>query len=221
MDWEKKFEIVYDKNQNKKEVINMSNDQEKDDLKRFSAEELKVNAFLEKNPKMSYREAVLVVLDKSEPVVKKEFTEEEKQFTEKQEGDLKKVEKYIESHPKIEYREAVKIVLGKDELSNNEKIVEEYIEKRRSQGIEVTYRQAVLACLSESEGSSAEDQEIVNIHSIISDIIYNLSRAEKSSIFKTEDRSKLEQASNLVVEIKESLQKLIDKKGKPEPGKEE
>ena len=182
----KKFEIVYDLNKIRKEVKKMTN--KTDDEKRFSVEELKVNAFLEKNPKMSYREAVLICLDKSEPEIKEVSEEEkqfiEKQFVEKQEGDLRKVEKYIELHPGTSYCDSV------------------------------------LACLSEPEGS-AEDQEIVNMYSIIGDIIYNLSRAEKSAIFKTEDKSKLEQASNLVVEVKESLQKLIDKKGKPEPGKEE
>ena len=128
------------------------------DEKRFSEEEKKVNAFLEKNPKVSYRQAVLTVLDKSEPEPKKEFTEEEKQSIEKQEGDLKKVEEYLESHPKTEYREAVKIVLNKDELNENEKKVEEFIEKRRSQGIEVSYRQAVLTVLDRSEPEPKKEE---------------------------------------------------------------
>ncbi|MBA7528743.1 hypothetical protein ES705_20933 [subsurface metagenome] len=128
------------------------------DEKRFSEEEKKVNAFLEKNPKISYRQAVLTVLDKSEPETKKEFTEEEKQFIEKQEGDLKKVEEYLDSHPKTEYREAVKIVLNKDELNENEKKVEEHIEKCKSQGIEITYRQAVLKVLDRSEPETKEEE---------------------------------------------------------------
>lgn len=153
----KKFEIVYDLNKIKKEVLNMT-DQETNDEKRFTAEEKKVNAFLEKNPKMSYREAVLAVLDKSEPETKKEFTEGEKQFIEKQEEDLKKVEEYLDSHPKTEYREAVKIVLNRDELSENEKKVEEYIEKRKSQGIEVSYREAVLKILDKSEPEPKKEE---------------------------------------------------------------
>jgi len=137
-----------------KEVKKMSNDQEKDDLKRFSEEEKKVNAYIEKHPKISYREAVLTVLDHSEPETKKEFTEEEKQYIEKQEGDLKKVEEYIEKHPGTEYREAVKIVLNKDELSGNEKIVEEYIEKHPG----ISYRKAVLTVLDKSESAPEKEE---------------------------------------------------------------
>jgi hypothetical protein len=128
------------------------------DEKRFSEEEKKVNAFLEKNPKISYRQAVLTVLDRSEPETKKEFTEEEKQFIEKQEGDIKKVEEYLDSHPKTEYREAIKIVLNKDELTENEKKVEEFIEKRRSQGIEISYREAVLKVLDKSEPEPKKEE---------------------------------------------------------------
>ena len=204
----KKFEIVYDLNKIRKEVRNVSNNDEK----RFSKEVKIVEKYIELHPGVSYRDAVLASLDKTEETKKEEFTEEEKQYIEKQKQDEEKVEKYLESHPKTEYREAVKIVLGKDELTNNEKIVEKYIESHPG----VSYREAVLASLSESEGS-AEDQEIINMHTTINDLIYGLTKAEKSSIFKTEDRTKLEKASNLIAEVKESLQKLIDKKGKPEP----
>ena len=204
----KRIEIIYDLNKIRKEVRNVSNNNDE----RFSKEEKIVKEYIEKHPGISYREAVLVSLDKTEETKKEEFTEEKKQYIEKQKEDEKKVEEYIEKHPETEYREAVKIVLNKNELNSNEKIVEEYIEKHPG----VSYREAVLASLSESEGST-EDQEIINMHTTINDIIYSLSKAEKSSIFKTEDRSKLEQASNLVAEVKESLQKIIDKKGKPEP----
>lgn len=204
----KRIEIIYDLNKIRKEVRNVSNN----DDERFSKEEKIVKEYIEKHPGISYREAVLVSLDKTEETKKEEFTEEKKQYIEKQKEDEKKVEEYIEKHPETEYREAVKIVLNKNELNSNEKIVEEYIEKHPG----VSYREAVLASLSESEGS-AEDQEIINMHTTINDIIYSLSKAEKSAIFKTEDRSKLEQALGLVAEVKESLQKLIDKKSKPEP----
>jgi len=127
------------------------------DEKRFSKEEKIVEKYQESHPGVSYRDAVLASLDKTEETKKEEFTEEEKQYIEKQEGDLKKVEEYLESHPKTEYREAVKIVLNKDELTENEKKVEEYIEKRRSQGIEVTYRQAVLKVLDRSEEPEKEE----------------------------------------------------------------
>jgi len=137
----------------KNEMTDQTNDE-----KRYSEEVLKVNAFLEKNPKISYREAVLACLDRSEPETKEEFTEEEKQFIEKQKEDVKKVEEYLEEHPKVEYREAVKIVLNRDELNENEKKVEEYIEKRRSQGIEVSYREAVLAVLDKSESEPKKEE---------------------------------------------------------------
>jgi len=213
MDQGKKFEIIYPKNQIRKEVKKMTD--QNNDEKRFTEEEKKVEEYILKHPEVSYREACLAVLDRSEPETKVEFTEEEKQYIEKQKEDEKKVEEYIESHPKIEYREAAKIVLNRGELTSQEKIVEQYIEKRKSQGIEVTYREACLATLSESEGS-VEDQEIINMHVTINDLIYSLSRAEKSSVFKTEDKIKINQASDLIAEVKESLQKIIDKKGKPE-----
>ena len=188
----RKIEIVYDLNKIRKEVNKMSNDQEKDDLKRFTEEEKKVSAFLEKNPKMSYREAALTVLDRSEPETKKEFTEEEKRYIQEEKENLEKVE--------------------------------EYIEKCRSQGIEISYREAALKVLdsSEPEGTAEKfseitDQEIINMHTTINDIIYSLGKAEKSAVFKTEDKSKINQALDLITEVKESLQKLIDKKGGSEP----
>ncbi|MBA7578737.1 hypothetical protein ES695_13990 [Candidatus Atribacteria bacterium 1244-E10-H5-B2] len=154
IDVEKLIESINKLKGVKREMTEQTNDE-----KRFSEEEKKVNAFLEKNPKISYREAVLKVLDRSEPETKKEFTEEEKQYIEKQEGDLKKVEEFLDSHPEVEYREAVKIVLNKDELNENEKKVEEYIEKHRSQGIEVTYREAVLKVLDKSESEPKKKEE--------------------------------------------------------------
>ncbi|MBA7541479.1 hypothetical protein ES705_33793 [subsurface metagenome] len=127
---------------------------------RFNEEEKKVQEFMAKpeNKGVSYRQAVLTVLDRSEPETKKEFTEEEKENIKKEEENIKKVEKYLEENPKIEYREAVKIVLNKDELNENEKKVEEFIEKRRSQGIEVTYRQAVLKVLDRSESEPKKEE---------------------------------------------------------------
>jgi len=112
MDHNKKFEIIYEKNQNKKEVKKMTD---------------------------------------------KKMTMEE--YTQKQEEDLKKIEEYIEKHPGVEYREVVLTVLGKDELTDNEKKVEEYIEKCKSQGIEVTYRQAALKVLDRSEPEEPEKEE--------------------------------------------------------------
>ncbi|MBA7576407.1 hypothetical protein ES695_02515 [Candidatus Atribacteria bacterium 1244-E10-H5-B2] len=61
----KRIEIIYDLNKIRKEVNEMT-DQEKNDKKKFSAEELKVDAYLSSHKGVSYREAVLACLDKSE-----------------------------------------------------------------------------------------------------------------------------------------------------------
>ncbi len=95
-------EIIKSINKLKEVKIKMT--EKTDDEIRFTEEEKKVNAFLEKNPKMSYREAVETVLDRTEPLVKEEF-----------------------------------------------------IEKRRKQGIEVNYREAVLKVLDRSESEPKEE----------------------------------------------------------------
>ncbi|MBA7631524.1 hypothetical protein ES703_39056 [subsurface metagenome] len=61
----KKIEIVYDLSKIRKEVINMT-DQERNDKKKFTAEELKVDSYMSSHKGVSYREAVLACLDKSE-----------------------------------------------------------------------------------------------------------------------------------------------------------
>lgn len=215
IDIEKIIDFINKEKGVKSEMTNQSNDE-----KRFSEEEKKINVYLEKHPKISYREAVLAVLDRSEPETKVEFTEEEKQHFQKEDENILKIDEYLDSNPGTEYRSAVKIVLNKDELSENELKVEKYIEKRKKQGIEVTYRQAVLMVLDNSEGEGSADQEIINMHTTINDLIYSLGKAEKSSVFKTEDKSKIKQALDLIVEVKESLEKLINKKGGSEPKKE-
>ncbi len=139
----------------KEKGVKKMNDKTEDE--RFSKEVKIVEKYIEENPGVSYRNAVLICLDKTEPDSKKEYTEEEKQFIEKQKGDLKKVEEYLESHPKVEYRTAILTILDKDELTENQKKVEDYIQKRKSQGIEVTYSQAVLACLDSSEEPKKEE----------------------------------------------------------------
>jgi len=131
----------------KSEMINQT-----DDERRFSAEEIIVEKYLEdhKGENLTYRDAVVACLDRTEPV-KKEFSEDEKQFIQKEKENLEKIEEYLESHPGTEYRTACLTVLGKDELTENEKKIEEFIEKRRKQGIEVSYREAVLTVLDRSE----------------------------------------------------------------------
>ena len=71
----KKIEIVYNFDQIKKEVLNMTD--QKNDEKRFSKEEARVNTYMAENKGVSYREAVLACLDSSEglPESKKEFNE--------------------------------------------------------------------------------------------------------------------------------------------------
>jgi len=111
-----------------------------DDEIRFSEEEKKVEKYLEdhKSENLSYRDAVLACLDRTEPIVKKEFTEEEK----KEKEDNKAVEDYIKDHPGTSYKNAIRVVLDKEEMSLEEKVIEEYIEKN-----DCTYREAVLAVL--------------------------------------------------------------------------
>ncbi|MBA7517409.1 hypothetical protein ES705_13039 [subsurface metagenome] len=133
IDIEKIIEFI---NKLKGEKIKMT--EKTNDEKRFSEEEKKVNAFLEENPKVSYRQAVLTVLDRSEPETKKEFTEEEK----KEKEDNKAVEDYMKDNPGTSYKNAIRIVLNKEEMSLEEKVIEEYIEKNGC-----TYREAVLAVL--------------------------------------------------------------------------
>ncbi|MBA7524644.1 hypothetical protein ES705_16785 [subsurface metagenome] len=144
MDWEKKFEIVYEKNQERKEVINMSD--QTNDEKRFEKEVKIVEKYQESHPGVSYRDAVMATLDRTEET-KKVFSEEEKENIRKEEENIKKVEEYLDSHPEVKYRTAALTVLGKGELNENELKVEEYIEKCKSQGIEVSYRESVLKVL--------------------------------------------------------------------------
>lgn len=120
----------------------MSNDKEKKDEERYSQEEIKVNKYLEdhKSENLTYRDAVIAVLDRSEPEIKKEFTAEEK----KQKEDLKKVEEYILANPRSSYKDAVRVALNKEELTLEEKLVEEYLEKNPGS----SYKEAVIEALS-------------------------------------------------------------------------
>lgn len=112
------------------------------DDQKFTEQEAKIEAKVEeyqlKHPEVSYRDCVLAVLNSSEPEIKREFTEEEKQEKE----DNKAVEDYIKDHPGTSYKNAVNIVLNREELTLEEKVVEEYIEKTGC-----TYREAVLKVL--------------------------------------------------------------------------
>ncbi len=123
-----------------KGVKKMSN--EKTDDERFTKEEKKVQEFMAKpeNKGVSYREAVLKVLDRTEPEPKKEFTEEEI----KKRENLKAVENYLSANPRATYKEAVKVILRGEELTLEEKLIEEYMEKNPGS----TYKDAVIEALS-------------------------------------------------------------------------
>ena len=153
IDIEKLIDFINKEKGVKSEMTDQNNDE-----KRFTKEEEIVEKYIEKNPNVSYREAVLICLDRTEPEVKKEFTEEEKENIRKEEENIKKIDDYLEENPKTEYREAVKIVLNKDELNENEKIVEEYIQKRKKQGIKVSYREATLTVLDKSESDPKKEE---------------------------------------------------------------
>jgi len=121
----------------KKEMVDQNNDE-----KRFTEEEKKVTEYLElhKGENLSYRDAVLAVLDRSEPEPKKEFTEEEI----KKRENLKAVENYLSANPRATYKDAVKVVLRGEELTLEEKLIEEYLIKNPKS----TYKEAVLETLS-------------------------------------------------------------------------
>lgn len=119
----------------KKEMTDQSNDE-----KRFTEEEKKVQEFMKSNPKISYRDAVLKVLDRTEPEPKKEFTADEIRKRE----NLKAVENYILANPRATYKDAVKVILRGEELTLEEKLIEEYILAHPGS----TYKEAVLESLS-------------------------------------------------------------------------
>ena len=137
IDIEKIIEFI---NKLKGEKIKMT--EKTNDEKRFSEEEKKVQEFMAKpeNKGVSYRDAVLKVLDRTEQKPKKEFTAEEI----KKRENLKAVENYISANPRATYKEAVKVILRGEELTLEEKLIEEYMEKNPGS----TYKEAVIESLS-------------------------------------------------------------------------
>ena len=113
-----------------------------DDGRRFTEEEKKVTEYLElhKGENLTYRDAVVACLDRSEPKPKKEFTEEEI----KKRENLKAVENYLSANPRATYSDAVKVILRGEELTLEGKLIEEYMSKNP----EATYRDAVIEALS-------------------------------------------------------------------------
>jgi len=119
----------------KKEMTDQKKDEE-----RFTEEEKKVQKFMTEHKDVSYRDAVLEVLDRTEPEPKKEFTEEEI----KKRENLKAVENYLSANPRATYKDAVKVVLKGEELTLEEKLIEEFLEKNPGS----SYKEAVLDSLS-------------------------------------------------------------------------
>jgi hypothetical protein len=137
IDIEKIIEFINKLKGVKREMTDQTNDE-----KRFSEEEKKVQEFMAKpeNKGVSYRDAVLKVLDRTEPKPKKEFTEEEI----KKRENLKAIENYLSANPRSTYKDAVKVVLRGEELTLEEKLIEEYLEKNPGS----SYKEAVIESLS-------------------------------------------------------------------------
>ncbi len=131
-----------------KEVSKMSNEQTNDE--RFTEEEKKVQEFMAKpeNKGISYRDAVIASLDRTEPKPKKEPTKEE--ITKRE--NLKAVENYILARPGATYKEAVRVVLRGEELTLEEKLIDEYLEKNPGSD----YKTAVIESLSLLEKEKEE-----------------------------------------------------------------
>ncbi|MBA7478409.1 hypothetical protein ES695_02860 [Candidatus Atribacteria bacterium 1244-E10-H5-B2] len=125
-----------------KGVKKMSNEKTNDE--KFTEEEKKVQEFMAKpeNKGVSYRDAVIEVLDRTEPEPepKKEFTAEEI----KKRENLKAIENYLSANPRATYKEAVKVILRGEELTLEEKLIEEYLEKNPGSN----YKEAVIESLS-------------------------------------------------------------------------
>lgn len=85
----KRIEIVYDLNQIKKEVRKMTD--QKNEEKRFTKEEAKVNTYMADHKGVSYREACLAVLDSSEGL-----GESEEKFTELTSDEINRAKKMID-----------------------------------------------------------------------------------------------------------------------------
>ncbi len=113
---------------------------DKNNDERFSKEIKIVEKYQEDHPGVSYRDAVLASLDRTEPVAKKEFTAEEI----KEQEQLKNIENYLSANPRASYSDAVKILLKGEKPTLEEKLIEEYMEKNPKS----TYRDAVIESLS-------------------------------------------------------------------------
>jgi hypothetical protein len=108
------------------------------DDEKFTEEEKTVQEFMAKpeNKGISYRDAVIASLDRTEPKPKKKFTAEE--IIEQE--NLKTVENYLDANPRASYSEACKVLFQGKKPTLREKLIEEYLEKNPK----ADYREAVV-----------------------------------------------------------------------------
>ena len=125
---------------NKLKGVKTEMTEQTNDEKRFTEEEKIVEKYQESHPGVSYRDAVLATLDRTEPKPKKEPTKEE--ITKRE--NLKAVENYILANPGASYKTAVRVVLRGEELTLEEKLIDEYLEKNPG----TSYREAVIETFS-------------------------------------------------------------------------
>ena len=120
-----------------------------EDDERFNKEVKIVEKYQEDHPGISYRDAVLASLDRTEPEEPKEFTAEEI----KEQENLKTVENYLDANPRATYSEACKVLFKGEKPTLREKLIEEYMEKNPKS----TYREAVVEALSLLEKEKKEE----------------------------------------------------------------
>lgn len=121
------------------EVKTKMTDQKKDEEEFTENQEEKVQKYMADHKGVSYRDAVLACLDRTEPKKAKEFSAEEI----KQEKQLKAVENYLDANPRATYSDACKVLFKGEKPTLEEKLIEEYMEKNPGS----TYREAVAESL--------------------------------------------------------------------------
>ncbi|GAI65392.1 unnamed protein product, partial [marine sediment metagenome] len=90
---------------------------DKNNDERFNKELKIVEKYQEDHPGVSYRDAVLASLDRTEPKPKKEFTADEI----REQENLKAVENYLDANPRSTYSEACKVLFKGEKPSLEEK----------------------------------------------------------------------------------------------------
>ena len=113
---------------------------DQNDDERFNKEVKIVEKYQEDHPGVSYRDAVIASLDRTESKPKKEFTAEEI----KEQEQLKAVENYLDANPRATYSDAVKILFKGEKPTLEEKLIEEY----QKANPKATYKEAVIESLS-------------------------------------------------------------------------